>query len=511
MGSSIVCLLLYLRGPSLRNGIDSIARTIDSKTDFALFFPFSSMNVISGSGLMDKSFLVDAVLKSPAAFERTTSSPITASSLSSTSPSSSASPSPSTSSPTSSTTTSGSGAEDGVAAFDPLNQLFRLATAVATLGSGCSLGPEGPSVEIGAGISRLLSGVRSNTTLREKHHLFLAGTAAGVSAGFNAPIAGIFFAIECGNRYLSKNTIRLDEDSPDGPRADIAAIVLAAALSNLVVAFGLQHADALSIQGNEYAMVSPLFELPLYMGLGLVSGAVAVAFTKLRDHFSELFRSNPLLSSVPSHFHPLFGGLLCGVTAVFYPQTLFVGYFILDQLLAGHIQLGMPLLMQLLSLKLLLSSFSLGSGLTGGVFAPSLFFGAVAGTAYHNLITSLLEWASKGSTAWTGPASDLTDFSSHPLTVDAVDAIMAAMGPSGPLTVPSMVQSLTNGNTGVVWSLTQEIISRLDLVHFFNIAGAPAYATGNKSTYYIVNRYCFKYMFVQWGLLLRSERCSAHR
>jgi H+/Cl- antiporter ClcA len=99
-------------------------------------------------------------------------------------------------------------------------------------------------------------------------------------------VTGVFFAIECGNRYLSKNTIRLDEDAPDGPRADIAAIVLAAALANLVVSYGLQKADSLTITGNEYAMVSPLVELPLYMGLGLVSGAIAVAFTKLRDVFA---------------------------------------------------------------------------------------------------------------------------------------------------------------------------------------------------------------------------------
>ena len=157
--------------------------------------------------------------------------------------------------------------------------------------SGCSLGPEGPSVEIGAGISRMASG--GAASLREKHHLFLAGTAAGVSAGelsthhsrhyrhhdsmfwqasmrpsqVSLPlslsvskeaaillygilriccgVAGVFFAIECGNRYLSKNTIRLDEDAPDGPRADIAAIVLAAAFANLV-------SDTLFDQGCAY-------------------------------------------------------------------------------------------------------------------------------------------------------------------------------------------------------------------------------------------------------------------
>lgn len=78
---------------------------------------------------------------------------------------------------------------------------------------------------------------------------------------------------------------------------------------------------------------------------------------------------------------------------MYFPQTLFVGYSTLDQLLAGStsIQLELPLLLQLLSLKLLLSSFSLGSGLVGGVFAPSLFFGATAGAAYHNLLCNLLD------------------------------------------------------------------------------------------------------------------------
>jgi len=70
--------------------------------------------------------------------------------------------------------------------FDPVNQLYRLLAAVATLGSGCSLGPEGSAVEIGASFGRIINGISP----KEKHHLFLAGTAAGVAAGFNAPISG---------------------------------------------------------------------------------------------------------------------------------------------------------------------------------------------------------------------------------------------------------------------------------------------------------------------------------
>ena len=238
-------------------------------------------------------------------------------------------------------------------------------------------------------MSRILCGAKASS--RERHHLFLAGTAAGVAAGFGAPIAGVFFAIECGNRYLSKNTIKLNEDSPDGPRADIAAIVLSATMSNIFLQLSHgNNVETLLIQGNTYAMSSPFFELSLYLGLGLVSGLISVIFNRLRDIFADLFSGTGWASSLPvgrwpRYIHPLLGGMLCGVVAVFYPQTLFAGYNSLDQLLSGNLKFNIVLLLQLLTLKLVLSSFSLGSGLIGGVFAPALFFGAVAGAAYHQV------------------------------------------------------------------------------------------------------------------------------
>lgn len=88
--------------------------------------------------------------------------------------------------------------------FDPVNQLFRLLAAVATLGSGCSLGPEGSAVEIGASFSRIIDGVSP----KEKHHLFLAGTAAGVAAGFNAPISGYLLS-ELNHLFIRSLTPRL--------------------------------------------------------------------------------------------------------------------------------------------------------------------------------------------------------------------------------------------------------------------------------------------------------------
>lgn len=108
--------------------------------------------------------------------------------------------------------------------FNLVHLMVRGVAAVFTLGSGCSLGPEGSAVEIGAGLSRVF-GASAGPALSEQQNrfLFLAGTAAGVAAGFNAPITGVFFALECGNRYLRRNTLKF-ERVDEGPRADIAAI-----------------------------------------------------------------------------------------------------------------------------------------------------------------------------------------------------------------------------------------------------------------------------------------------
>jgi hypothetical protein len=204
--------------------------------------------------------------------------------------------------------------------FNPFMQLIRILAAVSTLGSGCSLGPEGPAVEIGTGLSRLIGGTGSDVSAKQKHWLFLSGASAGVAAGFNAPITGVFFAIEVGNRYLAKNTIRLNEEAPDGPRADIAAIVLSSALAYLTVGLGLHESQALAVTGNAYPMQSPLFELSQYIGLGLISGGIAVGFGYLKDVATELFEGqswaagNPL-TKIPVHLRPVIGGLVCGLAA----------------------------------------------------------------------------------------------------------------------------------------------------------------------------------------------------
>ncbi len=296
--------------------------------------------------------------------------------------------------------------------------LFRTLAAVATLGSGCSLGPEGPAVEIGTRVSAAISGVtggngKYGSSRQDMRDLFLAGAAAGVGAGFNAPIAGIFFAIECGSKYLTEEKdidVSSRRDIQDtrgggamkwlGPTSrntsikqgtDIAAMVIAATVADLVVGLGLHESQALSVQGNLFAMKSPIFELPLYIGLGLVAGVVAVSFETFRNESKALYSQGGALGTVPKNVRPILAGVLCGITALFLPQTLFVGYATLDDILAGKIHPGLPLSTAMLAGKMVLSAFALESGLIGGVFAPSLFFGAVLGNLYHDVNLLILQ------------------------------------------------------------------------------------------------------------------------
>lgn len=434
LGGIFVSALTYFTGPKISNSIDTIAQSIDSNApirwptpgDFALSaspaaliretYDISIIESSSGTNSTDPIFpdTVPTVLSSiPRDLEKEKAEKLRMK-----------------------------------LKFQPKYLFWRLVAAVATLGSGCSLGPEGPAVEIGTGLSRIVGGLRAEEgelpyspftagrIARENRHLFLAGAAAGVAGGFNAPITGVFFAIEVGNRYLKKNTIRLDQDAPDGPRADIAAIVLAAAVSELIVGIGLHESQALSIQGNSYAMISPVFELTLYLGLGIISGTVSVIFNKLRDIFAELYigetwGKNLPFKKLPVHLRPILGGTVCGVVSVFFPQTLFVGYVTLDQLLSGGIQFPTPLILKLLALKLSLTSFSICSGLSGGILAPALFFGAAAGTAYHDVVVGL---------------------------ISLVHDTFTGLFPDAPSTV-------------------LESVAHSSAVPFFSVAGAPAYAT----------------------------------
>ncbi len=259
---------------------------------------------------------------------------------------------------------------------------LKTAAAALSLGAGASLGPEGPSVELGSNIGSLLGQLLGFSTERTRL-LVGAGAAAGLAAGFNAPIAGVFFALE----VLLGDTFGTTKTSFN---SNVSVVVIAAVVSALVAQIGLGGQPAFNLPAYD---VRSYWELPLYLGLGLLASLVAVAFTKALQIAREVFAGQIVgfawMTEISMPSKLAIGGLCIGVTALVFPEVMGIGYETVESLLQdAHFSVG--LLVLLLFTKLALTAISLGSGFVGGIFAPAIFLGAILGSAYGQALGSLL-------------------------------------------------------------------------------------------------------------------------
>ncbi len=235
------------------------------------------------------------------------------------------------------------------------------------IGSGGSVGREGPVVQIGSalgsGIGQLASA--SATQLRL---LVACGAAGGISATFNAPVAGVFFALE-----LILGAFETHSFGLVGLASVTAALVGRAAFGN--------H-SFLSLP--QFTFSSPV-ELVLYTGLGVLASVVGVAFISVihggEDLADRLWRG-------PEWLRPAAGGGLLGLVLLAVPQMYGVGYPVLERAVAGHYAIAV--LVSLLAAKIVATGLTIWMGGSGGVFAPSLFIGAMLGSAYGTLAHHLM-------------------------------------------------------------------------------------------------------------------------
>lgn len=235
--------------------------------------------------------------------------------------------------------------------------------ASISIGAGASVGPEDPSVQIGANLGSFFGQILRQSDDRTRT-LVAAGSAGAIAAAFNAPIAGIFFALELIIGELSGGLFG------SVALAAVISAVYTQALSGAEPAF---HIPA-------YEFNSPL-ELPLYLLLGMLAGLVSAlyirALYKAHDVFHEL--------KVPRWIKPTIAGVIVGMVGIFLPQIFGVGYSTIEQILNGQ-SFSLGLLLALLIAKLILTPISIGGGFSGGVFAPSLFLGATLGAAFGTIV-----------------------------------------------------------------------------------------------------------------------------
>lgn len=290
---------------------------------------------------------------------------------------------------------------DGSQGGEPRLPLLRLVAASLSLGSGASLGPEGPSVEGGGNIG-LWVALKGRLSPQAQKALVGAGVAAGLAAGFKAPIAGVFFAFEGSYSAIPG-------------RPSLRAVLVAAVASALVTQLCLGDTPILRLPA--YEVRSPL-ELPLYLGLGLLASLMSWLLIRLlaagRDE-----RVQAVVRRLPPGLPTALGGAALGGMALVFPQVLGVGYDTIEALLGRDGGIPLLTLVALIGVKLVATTVSNASGFVGGGFAPSLFLGAVLGSCYGQALGSgglNLPVAEPPAYAMVGMAAVLAGSARAPLT-----------------------------------------------------------------------------------------------
>ena len=243
---------------------------------------------------------------------------------------------------------------DGVVPFSTVAGKF-LACSIS-IGSGNSLGPEDPSLQMGAGIASLLGRMFH---LDRKHMRMIApvGAAAGIAAAFNTPITGVLFVME--------------EVIASWSAGVVGSIVLSAVSAVVVVRWFL---------GNEPLFRVPFFpmaqpgELLVYAAIGVAGGLLSAVFVKLIEALRGRLEKLPARTEL---IQVLMSGLIVGFVGLWLPQVMGAGYDAID--FALHGQFTWDLLLVLGGVKLLVTLFGFSAGVPGGMFAPTLFVGAMFG------------------------------------------------------------------------------------------------------------------------------------
>jgi chloride channel protein, CIC family len=276
----------------------------------------------------------------------------------------------------------------------PVVAVVKALASSLCIGTGGSVGREGPIVQIGCALGSTLGQVFRLSDERIRT-LLACGAAGGIAATFNAPIAGVFFALEVILRKFSTQYFSM--------------VVIAAVTSSIIGRAFIGDIPAFHVP--PYALVSP-WELLFYTLLGLLAALVGAAFIYL------LYRTEDLFDAwhFPEYIKPAVGGLGVGIVGFYAPEVFGVGYETIEEALHGEIVTAV--MMALVIAKLSATSLTLGSGGSGGVFAPSLFLGSVLGGSFGKLVHQWMPsvTASSGAYALVGMGAVFAGAARAPIT-----------------------------------------------------------------------------------------------
>jgi CIC family chloride channel protein len=267
-----------------------------------------------------------------------------------------------------------------------------------SLGAGASVGPEDPSVQIGAHLGSWF-GQRLHLTEDQIRLLVAAGAASAIAAAFKAPIAGVFFALEVilNGAFETRS---------------FGVVVLAAVMSS---AFTQAIEPEPEMGPFNYILGSPL-EIPLFVPLGIGLGLVAVLFVRAVYWQQDWWQRHV---NLPRPAKTALAGALVGLVGIFLPQIMGPGRETMSALLSGQVNFTALMLVGLAAFKILMTSVSMAGGFVGGIFAPSLFVGTVIGSLYGRFIGTIFpnnEMGDPQAYAIAGMAATMAGVVRSPIT-----------------------------------------------------------------------------------------------
>jgi len=295
--------------------------------------------------------------------------------------------------------------------------LVKAVTSAISIGTGAAVGREGPIVQIGSAFGSSVGQVLQVSS-RRINTFIACGAAAGIAATFNAPIAGAIFASEVIIRDFSAVTI-----SP----------IIISSVFGTVISRSI-YGDFPAFTPPVYTLHSP-YEIINYIFLGIFAGLSGWIFVKTLYFTEDLFDKSQFKIGIKSAI----GGGMLGIMAMFLPETLGVGYSSMDAVLSGN--LPYLLITCLFFGKIIATSISLGSGASGGVFAPSLFLGSMMGGLMGHVFNILNPGmtASAGAYALVGMAAMVAATTHAPITAIL---IIFEMTSEYTIILPLMVSSI---------------------------------------------------------------------
>ena len=244
--------------------------------------------------------------------------------------------------------------------------LFHFLAPVICIGSGGTVGPEGPAAQLGGGVASKIGNLLNLSDSRRRMFT-AAGAGAAIAAIFNSPLGGIFFALEI---------VLLN----DFQTATFSALILSSVTASAISRIFLGNSSVFQFVTPKIVQYQNLY---LYIILGVISGAVSIAFIRYSSVTDRLIHKR-ILTKMPQWVLMLIVGLIVGVSGYFYKDIFGIGYDGINHILASS--LAWQTVLILLVLKFVLVPLTLNSGGFGGLFAPALFIGACMGFLYSHAL-----------------------------------------------------------------------------------------------------------------------------